>query len=92
MTLAPSATLAIDERVRARLAAGERIIHLGFGEAGLPVPEFVREQLARAASANAYGPVAGSLDVRGSARRRDRHGPAAGAAARARTDRLPARS
>jgi aspartate aminotransferase len=67
MTLAPSATLAIDERVRARLAAGERIIHLGFGEAGLPVPEFVREQLARAASANAYGPVAGSLDVRAAA-------------------------
>jgi aspartate aminotransferase len=64
MTLAPSATLAIDERVRARLAAGERIVHLGFGEAGLPVPEFVREQLARAASANAYGPVAGSHDVR----------------------------
>ena len=51
MTVATSATLAIDERVRARLAAGERIVHLGFGEAGLPVPEFVREQLARTAGA-----------------------------------------
>lgn len=64
MTVATSATLAIDERVRARLAAGERIVHLGFGEAGLPVPEFVREQLARAAGANAYGPVAGAPAVR----------------------------
>jgi aspartate aminotransferase len=64
MTVATSATLAIDERVRARLAAGERIVHLGFGEAGLPVPEFVRDQLARAAGANAYGPVAGAPEVR----------------------------
>ncbi|HVU78921.1 MAG TPA: aminotransferase class I/II-fold pyridoxal phosphate-dependent enzyme [Gaiellaceae bacterium] len=60
----PSATLAIDERVRRRIAEGARIVHLGFGEAGLPVPGFVREQLALGAGANAYGPVAGSAAAR----------------------------
>ena len=32
----PSATLAANERVQAKLAAGEQILHLAFGEAGLP--------------------------------------------------------
>lgn len=60
----PSATLAIDELVRRRVADGARIVHLGFGEAGLPVPASVREALARASGANAYGSVAGSLAAR----------------------------
>ena len=61
---AHSATLAIDEAVRERRAAGQRVLHLGFGEAGLPVPESVREVLASAAGRNGYGPVAGSREAR----------------------------
>jgi aspartate aminotransferase len=63
----PSATLAIDERVRARREAGREIVHLGFGEAGLPVLPSVAERLSRAAPRNAYGPVAGSMSVRAAA-------------------------
>jgi aspartate aminotransferase len=59
-TAPTSPTLAIDETIRARRAAGERVLHLGFGEAGLPVPEGVSDLLARAAPLNAYGPVTGS--------------------------------
>ncbi|MEU6576450.1 aminotransferase class I/II-fold pyridoxal phosphate-dependent enzyme [Streptomyces sp. NPDC046805] len=59
-----SATLAIDETVRARKAAGEKVLHLGFGEAGLPVPEQVAAVLAGAAARNGYGPVVGSYEAR----------------------------
>jgi aspartate aminotransferase len=59
-----SATLAINGRIQAKLAAGEPILHLGFGEAGLPVLPAVTEALESAAGRNAYGPVAGSLDAR----------------------------
>jgi aspartate aminotransferase len=62
--VAHSATLAINERLAARRAAGERVVHLGFGEAGLPVPGFIAEQLRGAAGRNGYGPVAGSPGVR----------------------------
>lgn len=55
-----SATLEIDERVRARRAAGERVLHLGFGEAGLPVLPDVAEVLAGAVGRNGYGSVAGA--------------------------------
>jgi aspartate aminotransferase len=60
----PSATLATNERVQARLAEGAPILHLAFGEAGLPVLPSVAERLAAAAGANGYGPVAGSPAVR----------------------------
>ncbi|MEU6083634.1 aminotransferase class I/II-fold pyridoxal phosphate-dependent enzyme [Streptomyces sp. NPDC047108] len=59
-----SATLAINETLQARKAAGEKVLHLGFGEAGLPVPDPVAEALARAAGLNGYGAVVGSSDVR----------------------------
>lgn len=59
-----SATLALDELIRARRAAGERVLHLGFGEAGLPVIPELREVLAGAAGENGYGPVAGSERAR----------------------------
>ncbi|MGH3435169.1 MAG: pyridoxal phosphate-dependent aminotransferase [Sciscionella sp.] len=59
-----SATLAINEKIDARRAAGLPVIHLGFGEAGLPVPPEVAAALAEATTANAYGPVAGSPDTR----------------------------
>jgi aspartate aminotransferase len=60
----PSATLATNERVQARLAEGAAILHLAFGEAGLPVLASVGEQLGAAAGENGYGPVAGSPAVR----------------------------
>jgi aspartate aminotransferase len=62
-----SATLAINERLEARRAAGEPVLNLGFGEAGLPVlPEVVRT-LAQAAPRNRYAPVAGSAAARAAA-------------------------
>jgi aspartate aminotransferase len=60
----PSATLAANERVQAKLAAGEPVLHLAFGEAGLPVLPAVAERLAEGAGRNAYGPVAGSAAAR----------------------------
>jgi aspartate aminotransferase len=65
--MAISPTLAADERVRRRLAAGERVVHLAFGEAGLPVLPSVREALARGATDNRYGSVAGSAEARAAA-------------------------
>jgi aspartate aminotransferase len=63
----PSATLATNERVQARLAAGAPVLHLAFGEAGLPVLPSVAERLSAAAGDNGYGPVAGSPAVRAAA-------------------------
>jgi aspartate aminotransferase len=60
----PSATLATNERVQARLAAGAPVLHLAFGEAGLPVLPSVAGRLGVAAGANGYGPVAGLPAVR----------------------------
>ncbi|WP_163505935.1 pyridoxal phosphate-dependent aminotransferase [Fodinicola acaciae] len=62
--IAHSATLAINERIAARQAAGERIVNLGFGEAGLPVPPMIEKVLADAAGLSSYAPVAGSLTAR----------------------------
>ncbi|MFI7274251.1 pyridoxal phosphate-dependent aminotransferase [Streptomyces sp. NPDC049879] len=67
MTTALSPTLAIDTALRARRARGEEVLHLGFGEAGLPVPGPVADVLARAAGRNGYGPVAGSAEARDAA-------------------------
>jgi aspartate aminotransferase len=64
LRVAPSPTLAADERVRRKIAMGVPVLHLAFGEAGLPVPASVREVLARAAGANGYGSVAGSAGAR----------------------------
>ena len=61
---APSATLAIDAAVAARRAAGSRVLHLGFGEAGLPAPPGVIEVLAGAARRTGYGPVVGGEPAR----------------------------
>jgi aspartate aminotransferase len=61
-----SPTLAINEAVRLRQARGERVVHLGFGEAGLPVHPLLREALERSSGANAYGAVAGSAALRSS--------------------------
>ncbi|SFB55802.1 aspartate aminotransferase [Amycolatopsis marina] len=61
---AQSATLAIDEAVRARRRAGHRTLHLGFGEAGLPVAPGLIDVLTAAAQRNSYGPVAGTEEAR----------------------------
>ena len=59
-----SATLAINEALQARKAAGEKVLHLGFGEAGLPVPHGVATVLMSAAQRNSYGSVVGSYEAR----------------------------
>jgi aspartate aminotransferase len=62
-----SATLAIDEAVAARRSDGIAVLHLGFGEAGLPVPPGLSAVLAGAADRNGYGPVAGQKQARAAA-------------------------
>jgi len=64
MPIAVSATLAVNEALDERRRQGKPVLPLGFGEAGLPVHPALRAQLAAAVGRNAYGPVAGSLDVR----------------------------
>ena len=54
-----SATLRMNEAVAARRAAGQRTIHLGFGEANFPLPTPLREELTRAATRTEYAPVLG---------------------------------
>ena len=61
-----SPTLAVNEAVRLRKARGEQIVHLAFGEAGLPVHPLLRDALRDSSSANAYGSVAGSTGLRSS--------------------------
>lgn len=63
----PSATLAINERIEQRLRAGDDVLHLAFGEAGLPLLDSLVEVLARAAPRTGYGSVAGSADARAAA-------------------------
>jgi aspartate/methionine/tyrosine aminotransferase len=54
-----SATLAANEAIAARRAAGQEVLALGFGEAGIPVHPLLSQRLAKAAGEIAYGPVAG---------------------------------
>lgn len=59
-----SATLAINEEILRRRAAGLETIALGFGEASIPVhPELVAH-LQAAAAEGGYGPVAGLAELR----------------------------
>jgi aspartate aminotransferase len=62
--LAQSPTLATNEAIARRLAAGRPVVHLAFGEAGLPVHPALAERLAAAAPVNGYGPVAGDAELR----------------------------
>jgi aspartate aminotransferase len=61
-----SPTLAMNEAVRLRKSRGEQVVHLAFGEAGLPVHSLLRDALRESSGANAYGPVAGSTGLRSS--------------------------
>ena len=62
ITVAPN--LALDEAVSCRRAAGEPILHLGFGESQVPLFPGLVDRLAAGAGRTAYGPVAGDEAVR----------------------------
>jgi aspartate aminotransferase len=64
MPVAISATLAANEALDHRRRAGLPVLPLAFGEAGLPVLPALERELATAAGRGAYGPVAGSTDLR----------------------------
>lgn len=59
-----SATLAASETIAARRAAGEEVLALAFGEAGIPVHPLLAQRLAQAATEASYGPVAGIRPAR----------------------------
>ena len=59
-----SPTLEINERVQELRRGGRRVLHLGFGEAGLPPHPRLVELLQRSAGHNRYAPVAGSAGSR----------------------------
>ncbi|WP_394297899.1 pyridoxal phosphate-dependent aminotransferase [Streptomyces globisporus] len=59
-----SATLAADEAIARRRAAGESVLSMASGEIGLPVHPGLRARLAEAAELGSYGPVAGSPELR----------------------------
>ncbi|MEU7000273.1 pyridoxal phosphate-dependent aminotransferase [Nonomuraea sp. NPDC046570] len=67
MTVTPSATLVANEDIERRRRAGERVLHLAFGEAGLPVHPALRDKLVAASERNGYGPVAGAAELRSAA-------------------------
>lgn len=62
--LASSATLSMNEAVKARKAAGRKTIHLGFGEASFPLHPLLKEALSRAATHTGYGPLQGIPTLR----------------------------
>src|ERR1700691_672899 len=67
LTLAPipvSATLAANEALARKRRAGETVLPLAFGEAGLPAHPLLTRALADASAGNAYGPVAGIPELR----------------------------
>jgi aspartate aminotransferase len=59
-----SATLEINETVGRLLRAGEQVVPLGFGEAGLPVHPQLQSALRDGAHLAGYGPVAGTAALR----------------------------
>ena len=63
-TIPVSATLAANEILIRKRRAGEPVLPLSFGEAGLPVHPLLKTALAAAAGRNAYGPVAGQPALR----------------------------
>ncbi|MGH3123346.1 MAG: aminotransferase class I/II-fold pyridoxal phosphate-dependent enzyme, partial [Streptosporangiaceae bacterium] len=67
LTLAPipvSATLAANEALARKRRAGETVLPLAFGEAGLPAHPLLIRALAEASAGNTYGPVAGLPELR----------------------------
>jgi aspartate aminotransferase len=64
MGLAPSATLAINERSNELISQGRKVFKLGLGQSPFPVPEPVVEALRRAAPEKDYLPVRGLRPLR----------------------------
>ncbi|WP_083460143.1 pyridoxal phosphate-dependent aminotransferase [Jiangella muralis] len=64
MSVPVSPTLALNEALAQKRRHGLPVLPLGFGEAGLPVHPALREALAIGSSRNAYGPVAGTAELR----------------------------
>lgn len=64
MPVTVSATLAANEALDRRRRQGLPVIPMAFGEAGLPVHESMRAALSAGGNHNAYGPVAGSEELR----------------------------
>jgi aspartate aminotransferase len=62
--LAPSATLAINERSNELIAEGRKVFKLGLGQSPFPVPRPVVEALRRAAPQKDYLPVRGLRPLR----------------------------
>ena len=62
-----SATLAANEAMARRRQAGEPVLPLAFGEAGLPVPPALQDALSAVTGGNDYGPVAGRPELRAAA-------------------------
>jgi aspartate aminotransferase len=65
-SLAESLTLAVDVKIKERVAQGEDIINLGVGQPDFPTPPFVCEAAARAVAAGAtrYTPPGGVPELR----------------------------
>src|SRR5690348_12435639 len=59
-----SATLAVNEAIARKRLAGEPVLPLGFGEAGLPVHPALLAALGACTGSNDYGPVAGRAPLR----------------------------
>jgi aspartate aminotransferase len=59
-----SATLAANEALDRRRRSGQPVLPMAFGEAGLPVAPSLRNALAEGVDRAAYGPVAGSTELR----------------------------
>ncbi|SOD61618.1 aspartate aminotransferase [Streptomyces zhaozhouensis] len=59
-----SPNLALNQRVDERRAAGEDILHLGFGESRLPAFDGLVDRLVAGARRNAYGAVQGDATTR----------------------------
>ncbi|KAK4074898.1 hypothetical protein Purlil1_12845 [Purpureocillium lilacinum] len=59
-----SATLEINELVQERLEGGERVVHLGFGEATFPIQHDILEAHRQASTETRYLPVAGLMKLR----------------------------
>ena len=57
MTVSP--TLAINQEIARRRAAGQEIVPLGFGEASIPIHPELTRRLGEYAALGGYGPVAG---------------------------------
>lgn len=64
MPVTVSATLAANEALAQRRRLGLPVLPLAFGEAGLPVLPAMREALQTGGDRNAYGAVAGSVELR----------------------------